>query len=47
MVYGIMVIYAAIVKSNHATFPRGIGGVIPTLPHHFLWQNKYATEVIW
>ena len=32
----IMTVYAAIVKKNHATFPRGIGGVNPTLPHHFL-----------
>lgn len=32
----IMAVYAAIVKINHATFPRGIGGANPTLPHHFL-----------
>ena len=35
----IMAVYAAIVKINHATFPRGIGGVNPTLPHHFLCEN--------
>lgn len=35
----IMAVYAAIVKTNHATFPRGIGGVNPTLPHHFLCKN--------
>ena len=35
----IITIYAAIVKCYHATFPRGIGGSIPTLPHHFLCEN--------
>ena len=27
---------ATVVKINHATFPRGIGGVNPTSSHHFL-----------
>lgn len=28
--------HATVVKINHATFPRGIGGVNPTSSHHFL-----------
>lgn len=35
----IMEARATVVKINHATFPRGIGGVNPTLSHHFLCEN--------